>query len=113
MKEGKIKFLGLSDVSSVILRRAYFIFPISAVQIEHSPISRKSGSQEIDILATCKELGGAVVAYPPLGRGYLAGQPKTIDDLIQTTSMHGSSLPARQFSSQYYLRIETREIREA
>lgn len=80
-REGKIRYLGLSEVSSATLRRAHTISPISAVQVEYSPFSLEIELQEINILATCKELGIAVVAYSPLGRGFLTGQLKSIDDL--------------------------------
>lgn len=82
-REGKIKFLGLSEVSSATLRRAHSISPISAVQVEYSPFSLEIESQEINLLATCKELGVAVVAYSPLGRGFLTGHLKSIEDLDQ------------------------------
>ncbi|PCG96394.1 Aldo/keto reductase [Penicillium occitanis (nom. inval.)] len=82
-KEGKIRFLGLSEVSSSTLQRAHSVSSISAVQVEYSPFALEIESQEINLLATCKELGVAVVAYSPLGRGFLTGQLKSIDDLDQ------------------------------
>lgn len=82
-REGKIKFLGLSEVSSATLRRAHSVSSISTVQVEYSPFALEIESQEINLLATCKELGVAVVAYSPLGRGFLTGQLKKIDDLDQ------------------------------
>ncbi|KAJ4378464.1 hypothetical protein N0V86_006168 [Didymella sp. IMI 355093] len=72
-KEGKIKYLGLSEVSSNTLRRAHAIHPISAVQVEYSPFALEIESKQIDLLATCRELGVAVVAYSPLCRGILSG----------------------------------------
>ncbi len=76
-KEGKIKGIGLSEVSVATLRRAHAVHPVSAVQSEYSLWSR---DPEEDILTTCEELGVAFVAYSPLGRGFLTGQIKTEDD---------------------------------
>ena len=72
--EGKIKHIGLSEVSSNTLRRAYKVAPVTAVQIEYSPFTRDiEGDTGKNILATCRELGVAVVCYSPLGRGLLTG----------------------------------------
>ncbi|KAI9880984.1 MAG: hypothetical protein M1830_009478 [Pleopsidium flavum] len=79
-KEGKIKYLGLSECSSTSLRRAHAIHPISAVQIEYSPFSLDIEDPQINLLSTCRELGVAVVAYSPLGRGFVTGQYKSRDD---------------------------------
>lgn len=80
--EGKIKHLGISECSSTSLRRAKAIHPIAAVQIEYNPwdldIEDERGT---NLLATCRELGVATVAYSPLGRGILSGQIRSIDDL--------------------------------
>ncbi|KAI4088159.1 MAG: hypothetical protein LQ344_006251 [Seirophora lacunosa] len=72
-KEGKIKYLGLSEVSSETLRRAYAVHPIMAVQIEYSPFAMDIEDPQIALLKTCRELGVATVAYSPLGRGFLTG----------------------------------------
>lgn len=78
---GKVRYLGLSECSSTTLRRAMTIHPIHAVQIEYSPftldIENASGT---NLLATCRELGVATVAYSPLGRGVLTGQYKSAED---------------------------------
>jgi hypothetical protein len=79
--EGKIKYLGLSECSSESLRRAYKVHPIHAVQIEYSPWSLDIESPQIDLLRTCRELGVAVVAYSPIGRGMLSGTFRSHDDL--------------------------------
>ena len=72
--EGKINHIGLSEVSSTTLRRAYKIAPVAAVQMEYSPFTRDiEGETGKNILATCRELGVAVVCYSPLGRGLLTG----------------------------------------
>jgi aryl-alcohol dehydrogenase-like predicted oxidoreductase len=72
-RQGKIKYLGLSQVSSKTLRRAHAVYPISAVQVEYSPFSLDIEDPQIDLLNTCKELGVAVMAYEPLGPGFLGG----------------------------------------
>lgn len=79
-KEGKIKYLGLSEVSSASLRRAHAVHPISAVQIEYSPFTTDIESPDVALLKTCRELGVATVAYSPLGRGMLTGAYKSPAD---------------------------------
>jgi aryl-alcohol dehydrogenase-like predicted oxidoreductase len=79
-EEGKIKYLGLSEISSNTLRRAHKVHPITAVQVEYSPFALDIESEQIDILRTCRELGVAVVAYSPLSRGLLTGALKSPDD---------------------------------
>lgn len=78
VKEGKVRAIGLSEVSAATLRKAHAVHPITAVQSEYSLWTR---DPEDEILAACKELGVAFVAYSPLGRGFLTGQFKTFDDL--------------------------------
>lgn len=80
VKMGKIRGIGLSEVSSATIRKAHAIHPITAVQTEYSLWSR---DPEEDILQTCKELGIAFVAYSPLGRGFLTGQLKKFDDFAE------------------------------
>jgi len=77
--EGKIKHIGLSECSAETLRRAHKIHPIAAVQIEFSPWTLDI--EENGVLSTCRELGITIVAYSPLGRGFLTGKYKSIDDL--------------------------------
>ncbi|KAI9884573.1 MAG: DNA mismatch repair protein [Watsoniomyces obsoletus] len=79
-KDGKIKYLGLSEVSAATLRRACAVHHISAVQIEYSPFAMDIEDPQINILKTCRELGVAVVAYSPLGRGFVSGQYRSPDD---------------------------------
>ncbi|KAL9595664.1 MAG: hypothetical protein Q9219_006297 [cf. Caloplaca sp. 3 TL-2023] len=79
-KEGKIQYLGLSEVSSATLRRAHAVHPISAVQIEYSPFAMDIEDPQIALLKTCRELGVATVAYSPLGRGFLTGAFKSPAD---------------------------------
>lgn len=71
--EGKIRHIGLCEVSAATLRRAYAVHPIAAVQMEYSPFTTDIEDPSINLLATCRELGVAVVAYSPLCRGLLTG----------------------------------------
>jgi aryl-alcohol dehydrogenase-like predicted oxidoreductase len=68
--QGKVRYLGLSEVSPETLRRAHAVHPISAVQVEYSLFSREP---EDGLLDTCRDLGVALVAYSPYGRGILTG----------------------------------------
>ena len=78
VRQGKVRYLGLSEPSANTLRRAAKVHPIAAVQNEYSLWSR---DPEDGILAACRELGIGLVAYSPLGRGFLTGQIKSFDDL--------------------------------
>lgn len=78
VKEGKVRYLGLSEASPATLRRAAKVQPIAALQTEYSLWTR---DPEGEILATCRELGIGFVAYSPLGRGFLTGQFKKFEDL--------------------------------
>jgi len=78
IKEGKVKYLGLSEASEATLRRAHKVHPISALQSEFSLWS--TDAETNGTLAACHELGITFVAYAPLGRGFLTGSIKTIDD---------------------------------
>ncbi|MBB3893656.1 hypothetical protein GGQ61_004405 [Phenylobacterium haematophilum] len=70
VKEGKIRAIGLSEVSAPTLRRAHAVHPIAALQTEYSPWTR---NPEIAVLDACRELGVTFVAFSPVGRGFLAG----------------------------------------
>jgi aryl-alcohol dehydrogenase-like predicted oxidoreductase len=83
-KEGKIKYLGISECSSETLRRAHKVAKISAVQVEYSPWALEIESAQIDLLKTCRELGVAVIAYSPIGRGLLSGTIRSPDDLEES-----------------------------
>jgi aryl-alcohol dehydrogenase-like predicted oxidoreductase len=78
VKDGKIRYLGLSEASPATLRRAAKVHPITALQTEYSLWTR---DPEQEILATCRELGIGFVAYSPLGRGFLTGQFRKFEDL--------------------------------
>ncbi|ESZ92033.1 putative aldo-keto reductase (AKR13) [Sclerotinia borealis F-4128] len=76
--EGKIRYIGLSEVSANTIRRAEKVHHIDAVQLEYSPFTMDI--EQNDVLKTCRKLGIATVAYAPLGRGFLTGQYKSRDD---------------------------------
>jgi aryl-alcohol dehydrogenase-like predicted oxidoreductase len=78
VREGKVRFIGLSEAAPKTIRRAHAVHPITALQTEYSLWSR---DVEDEILPTVRELGIGFVAYSPLGRGFLTGRFKTIDDL--------------------------------
>ena len=78
VKEGKVRYLGLSEAAPATIRRAHAVHPISALQTEYSLWTREP---EDEILPTTRELGIGFVPYSPLGRGFLTGRFRTIDDL--------------------------------
>jgi aryl-alcohol dehydrogenase-like predicted oxidoreductase len=78
VEEGKVRFLGLSEAGAETIRRAHGVHPITALQSEYSLWSRDI---EDDIIPTLRELGIGLVAYSPLGRGFLTGRFTSIDDL--------------------------------
>ena len=79
--EGKIKYIGLSECSAESLRRACKVVHVDAVQLEYSPFSLEIEQPEFNLLKTCRELGTAVVAYSPIGRGMITGAIRSLDDL--------------------------------
>jgi aryl-alcohol dehydrogenase-like predicted oxidoreductase len=78
VRQGKVRYLGLSEASAATLRRAHAVHPISALQSEYSLWER---GIEATVLPTCRELGIGVVPYSPLGRGFLAGNATRAEDL--------------------------------
>jgi len=78
VQQGKVRHLGLSEVAADTLRRANAVHPIAAVQLEYSLFTREP---EQTHLPTLEALGIALVAYSPLGRGFLAGRFRSLDDL--------------------------------
>ena len=78
VEEGKVRYLGLSEASAETIRRAHATHPITAVQSEYSLWTR---DVEDEVLATLRELGIGLVAYSPLGRGFLTGQIRSLSDL--------------------------------
>ncbi len=80
VREGKARYLGLSEVGAETIRRAHAVHPISAVQSEYSLWTREV---ETDILPTLRELGIGFVAYSPLGRGFLTGRFRSAVDFAE------------------------------
>ncbi|GIM47646.1 oxidoreductase [Collibacillus ludicampi] len=78
VKEGKVRYIGLSEAAPETIRRAHRVHPITALQTEYSLWSR---DVEDEILPTVRELGIGFVAYSPLGRGFLTGRFRSVDDL--------------------------------
>jgi aryl-alcohol dehydrogenase-like predicted oxidoreductase len=78
VEAGKVRYLGMSEAAPATIRRAHETHPITALQTEYSLWSR---DPEIEILPALRELGIGFVAYSPLGRGFLSGKIKSIDDL--------------------------------
>jgi aryl-alcohol dehydrogenase-like predicted oxidoreductase len=78
VEQGKVRYLGLSEAAAETIRRAHAVHPISALQTEYSLWSR---DVEDEILPTIRELGIGLVAYSPLGRGFLSGRIRSVEDL--------------------------------
>lgn len=78
VREGKIRYIGLSEAAPEVIERAHKVHPVTALQTEFSLWSREP---EDDLLPLCKQLGITFVAYSPLGRGFLTGRFRSIDDL--------------------------------
>jgi aryl-alcohol dehydrogenase-like predicted oxidoreductase len=77
VRAGKVRFIGLSEAGAATLRRAHAVHPLTALQSEYSLWTR---DPEEGVLAACRELGIGFVAYSPLGRGFLTGRIKRIED---------------------------------
>ncbi|KAI9062204.1 Aldo/keto reductase [Trametes sanguinea] len=80
VKAGKVKYLGLSEVSESTLRRAHAVHPISAIEVEYSPFTLDIEDPKVGLLKAARELGVTVVAYAPLGRGLITGKYKGPED---------------------------------
>jgi len=81
VKEGRVRYLGLSECSARTLRRAHKVHPIAACQLEYSMFSLDIERSEIGLKEACDELGVAIVAFSPLGRGMFTGEIKSRSDL--------------------------------
>ncbi|WP_312171272.1 aldo/keto reductase [Chryseobacterium sp.] len=108
VKEGKIGYIGLSEVSSETVKKAHAVHPISAVQSEYSLFERTV--EEKGVIKTLNELGIGFVAYSPLGRGFLSGQIRSIDDLPENDFRRG--IPRFQ-EQHFHKNIELVEAIEA
>jgi aryl-alcohol dehydrogenase-like predicted oxidoreductase len=80
VREGKVKYIGLSEPSVETVRRAQKVHPLTSVQNEYSLFTR---DPEVEMLATLRELGIGLIAYSPLGRGFLAGRFQKMDELSE------------------------------
>ena len=80
VREGKVRYIGISEAAPQTIRRAHAVHPITALQTEYSLWSR---DVEEEILPTCRELGIGFVAYSPLGRGFLTGKIQKFEDLAE------------------------------
>jgi aryl-alcohol dehydrogenase-like predicted oxidoreductase len=86
VEAGKVRFLGLSEAAPETIRRAHAVHPISALQTEYSLFTR---DPEDEVLPTIRELGIGFVAYSPLGRGFLTGAWRSIEDLPEDDTRAG------------------------
>ncbi len=87
VREGKVRFLGLSEAGAETIRRAHAIHPITALQSEYSLWTREP---EKEVLGVCRELGIGFVPYSPLSRGFLTGQIKKREHLLEHDYRHTS-----------------------
>lgn len=81
VKEGKVKYIGLSEVSADTIKRAHKVHPVTAVQTEYSLFERTA--ERLEIIDTLNDLGIGFVAYSPLGRGFITGNIKSLDDFAE------------------------------
>jgi aryl-alcohol dehydrogenase-like predicted oxidoreductase len=108
VREGKVRYLGLSEAAPDTVRRAHRVHPIAAVQTEYSLFSREP---EDGLLQTLRELGIALVAYSPLGRGFLSGRFRSIDDLSPADWRRGNPrFQGEQFRTNLAIADRLREI---
>jgi aryl-alcohol dehydrogenase-like predicted oxidoreductase len=80
VKEGKVRYLGISEASAITIQKAHKEHPITAIQSEYSLWTREF---EADVIPLCKQLGIAFVPYSPLGRGFLSGEIKKFEDFAE------------------------------
>jgi aryl-alcohol dehydrogenase-like predicted oxidoreductase len=110
VRAGKVRHLGLSEASPKTVRRAHKIHPIAAVQTEYSLFSREP---EDGLLPVLHELGIALVAYSPLGRGFLGGRFRSVDDLASDDWRRGNPrFQGEQFAANLSIADRLREIAE-
>jgi aryl-alcohol dehydrogenase-like predicted oxidoreductase len=108
VKEGKIRYVGLSEAGSKTLRRASAVHSIAMLQTEYSLWTREP---ESDVLPTCRELGISLVAYSPLGRGFLTGAFQKPEDLAPDDSRrHMPRFQGENFKHNLQLVEKVREI---
>ena len=111
VEQGKVRFLGLSEAAPRTIRRAHAVHPISALQTEYSLWSR---DPEDEILPTLRELGIGFVAYSPLGRGFLSGRYRSIDDFDEDDfRRHNPRFQGENFERNLAVVDRVRELAEA
>jgi aryl-alcohol dehydrogenase-like predicted oxidoreductase len=111
VKAGKVRYLGLSEAAPATIRRAAKVHKIAALQSEYSLWTRET---EDEILPTVRELGIGFVAYSPLGRGFLTGAFKTIDDLAPDDfRRHSPRFQGENFAKNLDLVAKIQELAEA
>jgi aryl-alcohol dehydrogenase-like predicted oxidoreductase len=87
VREGKVRYIGLSEPSAETVRRAHKVHPLTAIQSEYSLFTREPEEQ---LLPTLEELGISLVAYSPLGRGFLGGRFRKLEDLAANDWRRGN-----------------------
>lgn len=112
VREGKVRFIGLSEVSAATLERAHEVHPISSVQSEYSLWSRDP--EQDGVLAACKRLNVGFLAYSPLGRGFLTGQIQRFEDLAPDDyRRHSPRFQGENFTKNLQLVTKVRELAQA
>jgi aryl-alcohol dehydrogenase-like predicted oxidoreductase len=109
VEAGKVRYLGLSEAGSETIRRAHAVHPISALQSEYSLFTREV---EDEILPTIRELGVGFVSYSPLGRGFLTGRWKSLEDMPEndTRSARFPRFARENFEKNLQLADRVREV---
>jgi aryl-alcohol dehydrogenase-like predicted oxidoreductase len=108
VEAGKVRHIGLSEASAETIRRAHAVHPITAVQTEYSLWTREV---EAEILPTLKELGIALVAYSPLGRGFLSGRFSSEEELEEGDyRLHGPRFTGENLKQNLTLAARVREL---
>ena len=111
VEAGKVRYLGLSEAGPETIRRAYAVHPIAALQTEYSLWSR---DPEDEILPVCRELGVGFVPYSPLGRGFLTGQIKSVEDFAPDDfRRHGPRFQGDNFRKNLELVAKIEEMAKA
>jgi aryl-alcohol dehydrogenase-like predicted oxidoreductase len=110
VRDGKVRHLGLSEAAPQTVRRAHKVHPIAAIQTEYSLFSREP---EDELLPTLRELGIALVAYSPLGRGFLGGRFRSVDDLAPDDwRRNNPRFQGEQFKKNLAIADRLREVAE-
>jgi aryl-alcohol dehydrogenase-like predicted oxidoreductase len=110
VRTGKVRHLGLSEASPETVRRAHRVHPIAAVQTEYSLFSREP---EDELLRVLRELGIVLVAYSPLGRGFLGGRFRSVGDLAPNDWRRGNPrFQGEQFAKNLAIADRLREVAE-